>query len=174
MNCKYCQWCGSTLEFISGDKFTCTGCGKTHYVCPKTSAGSFIITGKGRDKQILLSVRGRTPRKGMLDVVGGFLDSHESLEEAVVREFFEETGVGPEQLNELKYVGNDTSLYEWQGDSYPVSSVYFVTEIQDSSILKPNDDVAEIKAFNKDELKREDFAWPRVYDLALKAWDMLP
>ncbi len=173
MNCKYCLWCGSALEFQEKDKYLCTGCKKTHYVCPKASAGAFVISGVGENKRIYLSRRGRNPHIGMLDVVGGFLDSHESLEEAVIREFYEETGLDSTKISTLTYIGSDTSLYEWQGDNYPVSATYFVTRIEDPDEMVASDDVEEIVSFKRSELNKDDFAKPGVYQLALKAWDLM-
>jgi ADP-ribose pyrophosphatase YjhB (NUDIX family) len=173
MNCKFCLWCGGILELIEADKYLCKGCEKTHYVCPKASAGAFVFSGAGVDKKIYLAVRGRAPQKGKLHVFGGFLDSHESLEQAFLREFREETTIDSSKVRNLQYVGNGTTVYEWQGDNYPVNTVYFMTSIENPSDMKPSDDVEQIQAFTRDELKREDFAWPDVYDLAIKSWDLI-
>lgn len=173
MNCQYCLWCGSALNFVSKDKYVCTGCAKVHYVCPKTSAGAFVMSGKNEDKRIYLSVRGKEPRIGKLDVFGGFLDTDETMEDAVIREFEEETGLKRSAINTLVYVGSNTELYEWQGDKYPVSSAYFATMIESPESMIPSDDIVEIKSFKKNDLKQEDFAWPGVYHLAVKAWDVL-
>lgn len=173
MNCKYCLWCGSALEFEEKDKYQCSGCKKTHYVCPKASAGAFVIAGEGENKKIYLSRRGRDPHVGKLGVFGGFLDSDESLEQAVVREFNEETGLESSKIPSLLYVGNDTAIYEWQGDMYPVNCTYFVTRLESPDEMVASDDVDEILSFSRDELRVEDFAWPGVYQLALKAWDLM-
>ncbi len=172
MNCQFCLWCGAPLLFTSKDRYVCTGCKKVHYVCPKTSAGTFVVSGIGDGKRIYLSVRGKEPRIGKLDVFGGFLDTDETLEDAVVRELEEETGFRNIDKDDLVYIGSNIELYDWQGDKYPVSSAYFATKIDEPNLMTPSDDIVEIRAFKKSELRIEDFAWPGVYYLALKAWDV--
>ncbi len=132
-----------------------------------------MFSGTGDNKRIYLSVRGKEPRAGKLDVFGGFLDTDESLEVAVIRELEEETGYKGASIDDLTYVGSNIATYEWQGDKYPLSSAYFAAFIDEPSKMTPSDDIVEIKSFTKSELKLEDFAWPGVYHLALKAWDVL-
>jgi 8-oxo-dGTP diphosphatase len=46
-----------------------------------------------RNNQVLLTVRGKPPRKGYWGIPGGVVEVGETLEQAVEREVFEETGV---------------------------------------------------------------------------------
>lgn len=45
-----------------------------------------------RDGKVLLSRRARAPKKGQWDLVGGFLEAHETPEQGAHRETQEETG----------------------------------------------------------------------------------
>jgi 8-oxo-dGTP diphosphatase len=55
--------------------------------------GALIFRGPGRRGPILLVERGGTPLKGYWSLPGGLLETGETLEEGVVREVFEETGL---------------------------------------------------------------------------------
>jgi ADP-ribose pyrophosphatase YjhB (NUDIX family) len=88
---KFCSDCGQVtrLETPDGDnrpRFVCAQCGKIHYENPRIVAGCVPVHG-GR---ILLCKRAIEPRYGYWTVPAGFMELHESLPEAAIRETLEE------------------------------------------------------------------------------------
>lgn len=91
----YSMHCGAKMSKVGRGHYTYTGCGYDHYIDPKTTCG--LITREGDEYQVLAR-RKFEPFKGSLDLVGGFVDTNETLEEALAREVKAELGV---ELNKL-------------------------------------------------------------------------
>lgn len=90
---RYCTACGTTLETkkIEGRRRAiCAACGFIAYENPLPVAAALVVNGKG---EVLLVRRGRHPMKGMWCLPCGFAEADEQIEEAVVRELAEETGL---------------------------------------------------------------------------------
>ncbi len=86
---RFCGKCGAACEPGSaGNALVCTGCGQHHF--PRTDPAVIMLV--ERDGRALL---GRAPRfpAAMYSTLAGFVEPGESLEEAVVREVAEETGI---------------------------------------------------------------------------------
>jgi NAD+ diphosphatase len=95
----------------------CPACGLQHF--PRVAPAIIVLI--HRDRELLL---GRSPRfpEGVFSTIAGFVDPGESLEEAVRREVFEETGV---TVSEPTYFGSQPwpfphslmvgFLAEWEG-----------------------------------------------------------
>lgn len=87
-NTHYCGRCGSTMEFSSSISKKCTGCG--HEVWPLLATAIIVLIHKG--DQVLL-VHARNFKRDFYGCVAGFVETGETLEEAVRREVKEETGI---------------------------------------------------------------------------------
>jgi ADP-ribose pyrophosphatase YjhB (NUDIX family) len=88
----YCLMCGTQLDtkiIEDREREICPACGWIHYKQYKVSAGVRIE----KDGCLLLVQRGIDPWKGNWYMTAGFLEVDEELEEAAVREAFEETGL---------------------------------------------------------------------------------
>ena len=88
----YCMKCGKKLEtkiIEDRDREICPGCGWIYYKQYKVSAGVRIE----KDGCLLLVQRGIDPWKDHWYMPAGFLEIDEELEQAAVREAFEETGL---------------------------------------------------------------------------------
>nr|WP_086938903.1 NAD(+) diphosphatase [Thaumasiovibrio occultus] len=95
----YCSICGTQTEF-SQDlmAMVCGSCNQWHY--PRISP--CIIVAVRREGKILLAQHPRH-RNGMYTVIAGFVEAGETLEQCVVREVKEETGV---DVGNVRYVGS--------------------------------------------------------------------
>ena len=88
---KYCSSCGAqvALRIPSGDslpRFICTACHTIHYENPKMVVGSIPAW----EDKILMCRRAIEPRYGFWTLPAGFMENHESTEQAAVRETQEE------------------------------------------------------------------------------------
>jgi len=102
---------------------------------------------------IVLIRRGREPFKGRLALPGGFVECGETVEEAVVREVREETGlrVRPERL---------VGVYS-DPDRDPrghVVSVCFLCRVEGGE-LRAGSDAADVEVVDPGELSPEDLAF---------------
>lgn len=88
---NFCSHCGAavTLEVPAGDdrpRHVCQSCGTIHYQNPKIVAGSIPEW----DGQVLLCRRAIEPRYGLWTIPAGFMENGETVEQAAVRETWEE------------------------------------------------------------------------------------
>lgn len=108
---KFCPLC--TKPFVKKrlienepERLVCNGCGFVFYLDPKLVACTIAETDHG----IVLQRRNKQPQKGYWVLPGGFVDRGETLEEAAVREFREETGLDSKVV---KLLGN----YSYPGEA---------------------------------------------------------
>ena len=92
---NFCSNCGASLRFgqIDGedrDRLSCPDCGHIAYVNPRLVVTAFPITDDG---EIVLLRRGIEPGLGQWAQPGGFLEVDETVNQAAIRETWEETGL---------------------------------------------------------------------------------
>ncbi|OGE73573.1 MAG: hypothetical protein A3I07_02385 [Candidatus Doudnabacteria bacterium RIFCSPLOWO2_02_FULL_42_9] len=146
MQYKFCPKCGGEFEefFEHGySRLRCKNCGFIFYDKSYPAVSALIVEG---DK-ILLSRRGIEPFKGKWDVVGGFLEKGEHPETGLHREVKEETGV---EVDVIKFFGFYMDTYREQS----TLNIFYLVKIVNGE-PKPNDDVAELKWFHKNELPKD-------------------
>jgi len=100
-SCQFCGYCGKQLVRLPlewGKK--CGSCNKLHYPRIHPCVIGLIIRGDE-----LLLVRKPEWAEGRYGLVAGFVEFGESLEEAMVREIEEETGI---QVDNIRYVGSQS------------------------------------------------------------------
>jgi NAD+ diphosphatase len=86
---RFCGKCGQPTEMRAGGyKRLCTACGTEHF--PRTDPVAIMLT-VSRDKCVL--GRGRHFAPGMYSALAGFIEPGETIENAVRRETFEESGI---------------------------------------------------------------------------------
>jgi NAD+ diphosphatase len=81
----------------------CTECGKE--VWPQLATAVIVLIHKGDE---VLLVRAKNFRTDFYGLVAGFVETGETLEEAVAREAFEETGI---RINNIRYFGSQPWPY---------------------------------------------------------------
>ena len=99
---KFCPKCGNeSLSWDGEKKWNCKDC---DYVLFHNVAGAVAVVIKCGD-EILLTRRNQEPKKGKLDLAGGFVDPKESGEETCARELFEEMKINID-ISKLKYLAS--------------------------------------------------------------------
>ena len=90
---RFCSYCGQRLIEKSFEKrvhWYCPKCDRIHYENPLPAVAALVLNQKN---QLLLVKRSVEPAKGTWCLPGGFIEIDESIEEAVLRELEEETGL---------------------------------------------------------------------------------
>src|SRR6476661_2946790 len=92
---NFCSRCSASLRFgaIDGedrDRLSCPACGHIAYVNPRLVVTVFPIT---EGEEIVLLRRGIEPGLGAWAQPGGFLEIDETVNQAAIRETYEETGL---------------------------------------------------------------------------------
>ena len=135
---RFCGDCGSpTASIDGGHRRVCTSleCGEQHF--PRTDPA--IITLVRAGDRCLLGRQAIWPQ-GFFSAIAGFVEPGESLEDAVVREIHEETGV---KVTEIQY----QSSQPWP---FPCSIMLGFTAIaQDETIRLVDHELAEAHWFSR-------------------------
>lgn len=92
---NFCSSCGAPLAFgeVPGEdrhRLSCPACGHIAYVNPRLVVTTLPITDTG---EIILLRRGIEPGRGWWAQPGGFLEVDETVNQAAIRETWEETGL---------------------------------------------------------------------------------
>ncbi|MEM6703124.1 MAG: NAD(+) diphosphatase [Acidobacteriota bacterium] len=94
---RYCGVCGDENEVRnSGHSMRCESCGADHF--PRTDPAVIMLVHDGEGRCLLGRQASWPP--GVLSTLAGFVEPGESLEEAVIREVWEETGI---EVHEARY-----------------------------------------------------------------------
>lgn len=103
-NTKFCGVCGGPMKFHTDISKRCEHCGKE--VWPQLATAVIVLIHRGPD-QVLLA-RGRNFRTDFYGLIAGFVETGETLEEAVIREVREETGIS---IKNIRYFGSQPWPY---------------------------------------------------------------
>lgn len=135
---KYCPSCGKeSLNWDGEKKWSCPNCNFTLY---NNVAGAVAVVIRHED-EIYLTRRNRDPKKGKLDLAGGFVDPRESAEETCKRELFEELQLEVDVSN-LKYLTSLPNVYQYKEIDYNTIDLFY--EYSVSEKFKVNLELSEI------------------------------
>lgn len=95
-----------------------------------------------KDEKVLLSKRGIEPKKGIYDIIGGFVKENEYPDRAILREVKEETGL---EVKIEKILGIYIDTYGKNED--PTLNIIYIGQIL-SGKMEPHDDICELKWFS--------------------------
>ena len=115
---------------------------------PMVTTDAIVFDISGEKPKVLLINRGNEPFKGKWAVPGGFVNMDEEIEDAVVRELAEETGltgVTLEQMHTFGTIGRDP-----RGRQITIVFMGVITGGRNK--VKGGDDAAEAKWFDIDHL----------------------
>lgn len=102
-NTKFCGVCGGPMRFHTDISKRCEHCGKE--VWPQLATAVIVLVRKGNE---ILLVHANNFRTDFYGLVAGFVETGETLEEAVHREVMEETGL---HIKNLQYFASQPWPY---------------------------------------------------------------
>lgn len=137
-NTKFCGVCGGPMRFDTPISKKCEECGKE--IWPQLATAVIVLVRK--EHEILL-VHAKNFRTDFYGLVAGFVETGETLEEAVQREVMEETGL---HIKNLQYF----SSQPWP---YPCGlMVGFTAEYDSGKIHLQRSELSKGSWFDKDHL----------------------
>lgn len=138
MNTKFCGVCGAPMKMHTEISKRCTQCGKE--VWPQLATAVIVLIHRGDE---VLLVHAKNFRGTFYGLVAGFVETGETLEEAVHREVMEETGL---TITNVRYFGSQP----WP---YPCGlMVGFNADYVDGDIHLQRSELASGGWFRKDNL----------------------
>jgi NADH pyrophosphatase NudC (nudix superfamily) len=141
-NYHYCPRCKHQLKKFK-THLHCPNCNLKIYDNPSLAVALIAFNEKG---EVLLNKRKIAPNPGSWDTVGGFVDVGETVEEAIKREFREETQA---ECKIVKYWGSYPDLYGIE--KAPTINLFFEVKIT-AGKLTASDDAAELRFFSLNKL----------------------
>lgn len=100
---RFCSRCGAPLEWHTEISKRCTGC--SHEYFPQLSPAVIVLVRKGHSA---LLVHARTFKRPFFGLVAGFVETGETIEQAVAREVMEETSL---KVKNIRYIGSQSWPY---------------------------------------------------------------
>jgi NAD+ diphosphatase len=139
---SFCPRCGGRLHStLAGHVLVCEQCGRQQF--PRSDPAVIMLVTDG--ERALLGRQAAWP-EGRYSTLAGFVDPGESLEEAVVREVAEETGV---RVGEVSYFGNQP----WP---FPQSlMVGFFARAVSTEIHVDGAEIEDARWFSREEMKAQ-------------------
>ena len=158
---NFCSRCGASLRFgtVPGEdreRLACSACGHVAYVNPRLVVTTLPITEAG---EIVLIRRGIEPGLGSWAQPGGFLEVDETVNQAAIRETWEETGL-------LVQHGEIVGLYTRLEAS--VVTITFEARIVGGTAA-PTPEATEVVAFAPEDIPWSGLAF-RTTMWALRDW----
>lgn len=147
----HCPKCGGTFGENDARSKRCARCGFTYYHNSSAAVAAFILDADGR---LLTARRALPPARGTLDLPGGFVDGGEALEEALLREVREETGL---QLQiPPQYLFSLPNIYTYSGFDVHTTDAFFLCRTA-ATRLQAHDDVAALQWTPLPDVRPEQF-----------------
>lgn len=137
-NTKFCGVCGGQMKMDSDISKKCEHCGKQ--VWPSLSTAVIVRINRGSE---VLLVHARNFKGNFFSLVAGFVETGETLEEAVRREVMEETGL---TIKNIKYFASQP----WP---YPSGlMIGFTAEYESGELKLQQEELSAGSWFTKDNL----------------------
>ena len=142
---RFCSYCGEKLihkSFQEKNHRYCQTCDRIHYENPFPAVAALVPNQNG---QLLLVKRAVEPAKGQWCLPGGFIEIDESIEEAVLRELKEETGIEGE-------IGKLVDFFSQRSPLYGALLIFGYRVTMLGGELQAGDDAQEASFFDLDDL----------------------
>ncbi|WP_162140296.1 NUDIX domain-containing protein [Haploplasma axanthum] len=110
---KYCPECGNKLIDAIVDETKVRKCNNCGYVDwgNLINVAAVVVAFNDKNEFLMVSLKGR--EKGKLTFPGGYRNIGETIEEAAIREFYEETGMRVTDLELYKFFTKDEQRLLW-------------------------------------------------------------
>jgi ADP-ribose pyrophosphatase YjhB (NUDIX family) len=142
---RFCSYCGEKLihkSFQEKNHRYCQTCDRIHYENPFPAVAALV---PNQDGQLLLVKRAVEPAKGTWCLPGGFIEIDESIEEAVLRELKEETGIEGK-------IGKLVDFFSQRSPLYGALLIFGYRVTMLGGELQAGDDAQEASFFDLDDL----------------------
>lgn len=161
---QYCPVCGSHEFAVNNFKSKkCVQCGFTYYANPCSATAAFIVDDH---RHLLVVRRSKEPAKGTLDLPGGFCDMGETVEEGMIREIREETGL---EVDHIEYLFSSPNVYEYSGMGIHTLDMDFLVRVHGNSIaVTAADDAAEALWLPIDEVNPAEFGLTSIRNAVIR------
>ena len=134
----FCPGCGGEKILpLHENGIQCADCGYVYFHNCASAVSALIETPGG----IVLIQRRLAPKRGFLELPGGFVDYGESLEEALAREVREELNV---EVENLRYLGSFPNVYPYKKVTYFTTDAFFTCSAVSLQPMKPKQEVSRI------------------------------
>jgi 8-oxo-dGTP diphosphatase len=134
------------------------------YPRPMVTVDAVVFRKNRNGTEVLLIQRGHYPYEGMWALPGGFVDMEETLEEAIIRELEEETGLKGVELTQL----HAYSEIHRDPRGRNISITFFGLAGSDNPSVKAGDDAADARWYPVDKMPELAFDHIKVVEMALK------
>lgn len=150
---RFCPFCKSDNVSFDGIKeFKCNACSFTYFHNVAAAAAAMLEY----DGKILFIRREREPRKGKLDLPGGFIDPNESAEDGLNRELNEELGI---TLDTMKYIGSAPNVYKFKDVTYNTCDLFFYSKIEAIPTKLDKSEIATLELIDPLKINKNDIAF---------------
>lgn len=155
---RYCSSCGGALKDDAHfTARTCAQCGRIYF--PQIEPAVIMLVKKGDE---ILLARHRNRKSGVYTCLAGFVESGETLENAVIREVREETGIN---VCNVRYAASQSWPYPDQ------LMCAFFCDYKDGEIKIQEDELLDAKWFKRSELPEIPKPGSVAYNLITGRWD---
>ncbi len=143
VDAPFCSACGARTQLRAGGWARhCPSCGREHF--PRTDPAVIVAVQSADGTRLLLGKNAMWADRNMYSTFAGFVEAGESLEQTVVREVEEESGV---TVTELRY----RSSQAWP---YPRSLMlgFHAVALDDAAARPDGVEIVDARWFDRDEL----------------------
>ncbi len=150
---SFCPVCKSDNIYFDGIKeFHCKECSFTYFHNAAAATAAFLEY----DRKIMFVRRFREPRKGLLDLPGGFIDPNESAEDGLNRELQEELGI---TLDNMKYLGSAPNIYTYKNVTYNTCDLFFYSKISAMPEKIDDSEIVSIEMIDPLKINKNELAF---------------
>ena len=151
---RFCPNCKSDAFSLSENRYFCEDCSFTYFLNAATAVAGILVC----DGHLLFTVRAKAPGKEKLGLPGGFVDFHESLEQALMRETREELGI---HVADWQYLLSAPNTYDYAGVRYHTCDGFFVATLKKRPEFSLQaSEIAGVKWLKPGDINPDNIAFP--------------